>query len=66
VAPSSSTHSYRIIPSRDGLTFDPIDKVLPVVSDDVKELDFVGMPVKQSVRLRDRDLSTEWQPTLAN
>jgi hypothetical protein len=60
VAPSSSTHSYRIIPSRDGLTFDPIDKVLPVVSDDVKELDFVGMPVKQSVRLRDRDLSTEW------
>ena len=44
VAPSSSTHSYRIIPSRDGLTFDPIDKVLPVVSDDVKELDFVGMP----------------------
>lgn len=52
VAPSSSTRSYRIIPSKDGLTFDPIDKVLPVVSDDVKELDFVGMPVKQSVRLR--------------
>jgi len=44
VAPSSSTHSYRIIPSRDGLAFDPVDKVLPVVSDDVKELDFVGIP----------------------
>jgi tetratricopeptide (TPR) repeat protein len=44
VASSSSTHSYRIIPSRDGIAFDPVDKILPVVSDDVKELDFVGMP----------------------
>ena len=52
VAPSSSTHSYRIIPSKDGLTFEPVDRVLPVVSDDQKELDFVGSPVKQSVRLR--------------
>jgi hypothetical protein len=43
VAPSSATHNYRIIPSKDGLTFDPVDRVLPVVSDDVKELDFVGM-----------------------
>lgn len=40
VAPS--THSYRIIPSRDGFTFDPVDRVLPVVGDDQKELDFVG------------------------
>jgi len=52
VAPSSSTRSYRIIPSKDGLTFDPVDRVLPVVSDDVKELTFVGTAVKQSVRLR--------------
>lgn len=43
VAPSSSPHSYRIIPSRDGLTFDPVDRILPVVSDDQKELDFVGV-----------------------
>jgi hypothetical protein len=52
VAPSSSTRNYRIIPSKDGLTFEPVDRVLPVVSDDVKELNFVGAPVKQSVRLR--------------
>ena len=43
-SPSSSLHSYRIIPSRDGLTFEPVDKVLPVVNDDVKELDFVAIP----------------------
>ena len=42
VAASSSTRSYRIIPSKNGLAFEPIDRVLPVVSDDVKELDFVG------------------------
>lgn len=52
VASSSTTHTYRIIPSKDGLTFEPVDRVLPVVSDDVKELNFVGTPVKQSVRLR--------------
>jgi tetratricopeptide (TPR) repeat protein len=40
-AASGSPRSYRIIPSKDGLAFDPIDRVLPVVSDDVKELDFV-------------------------
>lgn len=44
VAPSSSTRSYRIIPSKDGLTFEPVDKVLPLGIDDVKELDFVGTP----------------------
>jgi tetratricopeptide (TPR) repeat protein len=43
-SPSSSLHSYRIIPSRDGFTFEPVDKVLPVVNDDVKELDFVATP----------------------
>jgi tetratricopeptide (TPR) repeat protein len=42
VAPSTSTHSYRIIPSRDGFTFEPVDRVLPVVGEDQKELDFVG------------------------
>lgn len=43
-AASGSPRSYRIIPSKDGLAFDPIDRVLPVVSDDVKELDFVERP----------------------
>lgn len=45
VASSSATRTYRIIPSKDGLTFDPVDKVLPIVSDDVKEQDFVGRAV---------------------
>ena len=52
VAPSSSTRRYRIIPSRDGLTFEPVDRILPIVSDDLKELNFVGRAVTQSVRLR--------------
>jgi uncharacterized membrane protein YgcG/tetratricopeptide (TPR) repeat protein len=42
VAPSTSPSSYRIIPSRDGFTFEPVDRVLPVVGEDQKELDFVG------------------------
>lgn len=46
VASSSSTRSYRVIPTKDGLMFDPVDRVLPTVSDDVKELDFVGIPAK--------------------
>ena len=52
VAPSSTPRSYRIIPSKDGLTFDPVDRILTIVSDDVKVWDFAGMLVKQSVRLR--------------
>lgn len=52
VASSSAARSYRVIPSKDGLTFEPVDKVLSIVSDDVKELDFVGRAVTQSVRLR--------------
>ena len=48
VALSSSTHGYRIIPSRDGLVFEPLDRILPSVSDDAKELDFVGRPVTPS------------------
>ena len=42
VAPSE--RGYRIIPSRDGFTFEPVDKVLPVVGSDVKELNFNGTP----------------------
>ena len=40
VAPSD--RGYRIIPSRDGFTFEPVDKLLPGVSGDVKELNFTG------------------------
>lgn len=42
VAPSSSTRSYRIIPSKDGLTFEPVDRILPIVSNDQKEVNFIG------------------------
>ena len=37
-----SQRTYRLIPSRDGYTFDPLDKVLVSLSDDQKDIDFVG------------------------
>ena len=37
-----SEHGYRIIPSRDGFTFEPVDRVLPGVSADQKRMDFAG------------------------
>jgi tetratricopeptide (TPR) repeat protein len=42
VAPSD--HGFRIIPSRDGFTFEPVDKVLSRVSGDLKDLNFAGTP----------------------
>jgi tetratricopeptide (TPR) repeat protein/uncharacterized membrane protein YgcG len=44
VASSSATRSYRIIPSKDGFAFEPVDRVLPIANEDVKELDFLGSP----------------------
>ena len=44
VAASSTTRSYRLIPSKDGFAFEPVDRVLPIENDDVKELDFLGSP----------------------
>ncbi len=52
VAAASATRSYRIIPSKDGWVFEPVDRVLPLANDDVKQLDFAAGPVKQSVRLQ--------------
>ena len=40
VAPSQKT--YRLIPSKEGYTFTPIDRTLPTLFDDLKEIDFVG------------------------
>lgn len=40
VAPSPQ--SYRIIPSKDGYRFEPVDKLLAGVSEDQKEMDFVA------------------------
>ena len=44
VATAASARSYRIIPSKDGFAFDPIDRILAVVSDDLSELDFMERP----------------------
>ncbi len=41
IAPS--LQNYRIIPSKDGYTFEPIDKVLVSLTEDQKEIDFVGI-----------------------
>ncbi len=37
---ASSTLSYRLIPSKDGFTFDPVDRLLPGVVEDKEELNF--------------------------
>lgn len=42
VVSSSSPRSFRIIPSKDGLAFEPIDRVLPLANDDLKGQDFVA------------------------
>jgi len=47
LALSTATRTYRVIPSKDGFSFQPVDRVLPVMSDDVKELDFLGTPVSK-------------------
>ena len=41
VAPSEKT--YRVIPSKDGYTFTPIDRALPGLMVDLREIDFVGV-----------------------
>ena len=40
VAPSQKT--YRVIPSKEGYTFAPIDRTLAGLFDDLKQIDFVG------------------------
>jgi tetratricopeptide (TPR) repeat protein len=40
VAPSQKT--YRLIPSKDGYTFTPMDRTLPSLFEDLKDIDFVG------------------------
>ena len=40
VAPSQKT--YRLIPSKDGYTFTPLDKTLPSLFEDLKDIDFAG------------------------
>jgi len=40
VAPSEKT--YRVIPSKEGYSFSPLDRALPGLFDDLKGIDFVG------------------------
>ena len=40
VAPSQKT--YRLIPSKDGYSFTPLDRALPGLFEDLKEINFVG------------------------
>jgi len=42
VTPSQKT--YRVIPSKDGYSFAPVDKVFVGLMDDQKGIDFVGTP----------------------
>jgi tetratricopeptide (TPR) repeat protein/uncharacterized membrane protein YgcG len=40
VAPSNN--NYRVIPSKDGFKFEPVDRLLPGVSENQKEMNFTG------------------------
>jgi hypothetical protein len=41
---AASLQSYRIIPSKNGFIFEPVDKVLEKLLDDQKAVDFVARP----------------------
>jgi hypothetical protein len=41
VTPSQKT--YRVIPSLEGFTFTPVDRTLPGLFEDLKEINFVGV-----------------------
>lgn len=41
---SPSEKAFRVLPSKEGFSFTPIDKTLIVLTDDVKDIDFVGTP----------------------
>jgi hypothetical protein len=42
-----SEHSYRIIPSKEGFSFDPVDRVLAGLTENQKSIDFVGAPSRR-------------------
>ncbi|HKR60804.1 MAG TPA: carboxypeptidase regulatory-like domain-containing protein, partial [Pyrinomonadaceae bacterium] len=45
VVPPSS-QGYRVIPSKEGFTFTPLDKLLPAMTEDLKGVDFVAEAAK--------------------
>ncbi|MCM3904417.1 MAG: TPM domain-containing protein [Pyrinomonadaceae bacterium] len=44
---SPSSLSYRIIPSKDGYVFEPVDRVIAVLEDDQKAVDFIGKALQK-------------------
>lgn len=42
---SPSDKPFRVLPSKDGISFDPIDRTVVISTDDVKDVDFAGKPV---------------------
>jgi hypothetical protein len=39
---SPSQRNYRLVPSKEGYQFDPVDRAIVAFSEDLKEIDFVG------------------------
>lgn len=39
-----STNNYRVIPSKDGFKFEPVDRLLPGVTEDQRDMNFQGAP----------------------
>lgn len=40
---AASQQSYRLVPSKDGFVFDPVDKILANASEDSRGLNFVAL-----------------------
>lgn len=43
---SPSEKPFRVLPSRDGFSFTPLDKILVMTAEDQKDVDFVGAPAQ--------------------
>jgi uncharacterized membrane protein YgcG/tetratricopeptide (TPR) repeat protein len=44
---SPSEKPFRVLPSKEGMSFQPLDKSLVISSDDQKDVDFIGVPTSQ-------------------
>jgi tetratricopeptide (TPR) repeat protein len=44
---SPSDKAFRILPSKEGFSFQPLDKSIVISSDDQKDIDFIGVPITQ-------------------
>jgi len=50
VAPSQ--RNYRLVPSKEGFQFDPVDRMIVAFAEDLRDVDFVGSAPKAGVRWR--------------